>query len=247
MKEERIVIADGKEYIVVISDETEALLAAKAARRAIVGLWDRNAANDLSAAGYLVESLEDVDEVFLEKVVRRNFGLPWIIGETKRLIIREFQLEDARKIPGEESDTEADQVFSTPGKLAEYIRCQYGFYEYGIWALVDKASGQIIGKAGVTNWEEDVQNEDGGLSADQWPSLELGYHIFCPYRGQGYATEACREILKIVKAQWENCRIYAKIDASNEASIGVINSCGFKPEGRTYSGALRYSYPCAGN
>ena len=236
MKIERTVTIDGTEYGIVISDETEALLAAKAAGRAIIGLLEaeeeciiqeamdsvgvrccrKREERDLSAASYLVESLDDVDELLVEQVVRRHLGLPWIIAETDRLIIREFQVEDAELVLREETD----------------------FYEYGIWALIEKASGRLVGKAGLSNPEStEVEDEDRMV-------LEIGYHIFQPYRRQGYAVEACQAILQYAGEQWDDCRIYAKIDASNEASICVAKACGFTPPDQACNGALRYSYPC---
>lgn len=243
MREERTVTIDKTEYTVVISDETEALLAAKAAGRAIIGLWRKGGMDGaVTGADYLAESLEAVDEEYLEQVVRRTFGMPWIIGETRRLLIREFCLEDAKMVPRETTDTEEDMVFYTPEKLRDYIRCQYGFYEYGIWALIEKETGILIGKAGVFAFDEEESSET--------LSLELGYHIFEPYRRKGYGAEACREIVRIVKGQTDGreeppygpCRIYAKIDASNEASIKVIQACGFKRLNQRYTEAGRCMY-----
>lgn len=232
MRIERTIKIGGIEYGIVISDETEALLAAKAAGRAVLGLLGRT-----KEASYLVESLDDLDDQFLERVVRRHYKMPWIIAETERLVIREFQLEDIPMILKEDTDTDADRIFYDKDTLAEYIRCQYGFYEFGIWALMDKETGVIVGKAGLTAWEDMDRQQDT-------VQLELGYHIFTPYRRKGYAVEACRAILAYTREQWENCRIYAKIDASNEASIRVIESCGFISLNRTCNGAWQYSYPC---
>lgn len=247
MKIERTVRIDREEYIVVISDESEALLAAKAAGRAVLGLLgasEEAAFRSMPAADYLVESLEDVEEIFLEQVVRRHLGLPWIIAETERLIIREFQEADAENVIREKTDTDADRIFYEVDTLKEYICCQYRFYEFGIWALVDKKSGALVGKAGLScpeDGEFPVPLEEDG---DDRVVLELGYHIFEPYRRQGYAVEACQAILAYAREQWENCLIYAKIDASNEASIGVAKACGFTSLNRAYNGALQYSYPC---
>ena len=239
MRISQTVLIEGTEYEIVISDENEALLAAKAAGRAILGLLG----GDDVQADYLIESLEDLDAGFLERMVRRQRGLPWIIAETSHLQIREFHEADAVRVPREDTDTKADGIFSDPVALKEYIHCQYGFFEFGIWALIDKESGALVGKAGLSCPEEDRSGEEDG-SGDPVVLLELGYHIFEPYRGRGYAVEACRAILAYAREQWENCRIYAKIDASNEASIGVIKACGFILQDQTCSGALQYSYPC---
>ncbi len=116
MTEIRYVSIDGISYPVVLSDETEALLKAKADGKASVGFWDRNSGGqqDLSGASYLVEDLEDADQKFLEQVVRRHLGLPWKIVETRRLQIREFAEEDADQVPKEAEDGSADEIFYTP-------------------------------------------------------------------------------------------------------------------------------------
>lgn len=254
MREERTITIDGQVHIVVISDEKKALLDAAASGRAIIGFWDRSLPpTDLSPAQYVVECPEDVDDTYLEQVVRRKLGLPWIIGETERLLIREFTMDDIFQVVREEGDTAADEVFAEPEKLREYIRCQYGFYEYGIWALVRKSDGQLVGKAGVTN-VPDAQSVRGHQELrfhqelryhqelqyhqepryDQEPGVEMGYHIFHPYRNRGYAVEACQEILTYASSHLD-CPIYAKIDASNEASIRVAVKCGFQLIQQIYS------------
>lgn len=265
MREEREVWVEGTRYPVIISDEKEALLAANAAGRAIIGLWRRTPEpsedeereadggqqeraiwQDLSPARYLAESIEDLEPEYLERVVRRTFGMPWKIGETRRLIIREFETKDSCHVPPEPEDTEADRIFSRPDLLEEYIRFQYGFYEYGIWALTEKESGKLVGKAGVADleidWSQWELTEEGQPEEEQPErALELGYHIFAPFRACGYASESCREIIRYMRRQFP-CRIYAKIDASNEASIRVARSCGLKLIGRRYTGAGRWQY-----
>ena len=224
-----------KAYPVVVSDERKALLAAKAAGRAFVGLIhleeygggsqkeerteksqtsellrtenqpvekaaEGKTANDIWDAEYLATP-DAICPEYLERIVRRHIGLPWIITETDRLLIREFTMEDIAGMPEEpdvwftQEEREADQVFYDAEKLKAYIKGQYRFYEYGIWALVRKTDGRIIGKAGLSNAKEreavraDVPDEE----------LKLGYHVFHPYRRQGYAEEACRAILDYAK------------------------------------------------
>ena len=88
MREIRYAAVNGKEIPVLISDENEALLAARAAGGAIVGLWSGEGRG--TAAPYAVEALSDVTEEFLERAARRHLGLPWRICETRRLLVRDF-------------------------------------------------------------------------------------------------------------------------------------------------------------
>ena len=65
MQETRYAVVDGEKIPVLLSDENEALLAAKAAGRAIVGLWREDTQGDeWCAADTLIADVEDADEVF---------------------------------------------------------------------------------------------------------------------------------------------------------------------------------------
>ena len=95
MQEWKIAYVNNREVPVLISDEKEALLAAKAAGRAIVGLWrPEQAMDEISAANYVVENVDDATEEYLERVARRHLGWPWRICETERLVIREMFADD---------------------------------------------------------------------------------------------------------------------------------------------------------
>lgn len=75
----------------------------------------------------------------------------------------EFTLDDIPQMPEEpdvwytEEERTADRIFYDREKLKAYIKSQYRFYEYGIWAVIRKVDGVIVGKAGLTNPEESVQ------------------------------------------------------------------------------------------
>lgn len=210
----------GMSYTVVISDESEALLAALAAGSAVVGLWHPGMGQNLTMADYLVERPEDADRQFLEKVVRRTNGLPLLIAETERLQIREFQLSDVGQVPAEPEDRDDDRIFACRDMLEAYIGSQYGFFEYGIWALTEKESGRLIGKAGIAG---SVQPESQTKSG-----LELGYHIFRPYRNQGYAYEACLAIVRYVEQEFTPRYLYIKTASANKESVRLARKLGFK-------------------
>ena len=118
---------------------------------------------------------------------------------TGRLIIREFRASDS--LPAEEKE------FSTPELLSSYIACQYRFYECGLWALEERATGKIVGKAGIT---------DG----------ELGYHIYSEYRRRGFGEEACRAILSWAKKEGLD-RISVRIKPDNTPSLLLAEKLGF--------------------
>lgn len=263
MTEEREVWVENSRYRVVLSDERATLLAAKAAGRVVVGLLHRagedQAGNsvwapgeDLSCARYLTEAVQ-ADPVFLERVVRREKGLPWVIAESKRLVIREFVPGDASRVMREAEDTEADAVFCTPELLKSYIRDQYGFYECGMWAVIRKEDGALLGKAGIVPGGNGGATEKAGIvpgenegatekagivpggneSVPGETILELGYHIFAPYRRQGYGKEACRLILGYVGKEYLTddagvIVVQARTEPGNTASIRLLRTLGFE-------------------
>ena len=92
MREYRTVLVDGIKHTVLISDEQEALLAAQAAGRAVLGLWDPKKPQDAPwGIPFLAEKEVPVDPDFLERAVRRQKGLPWMISRTKRLLCGNFR------------------------------------------------------------------------------------------------------------------------------------------------------------
>ena len=149
--------------------------------------------------------MEAADDMLLEKAVRRQYGLPWIIAQTKRLLIREFTKDDPLEA---ESADDGDGVFSDRARREDYIDNQYRFHECGLWALVLKKSGLIIGKAGIT-------------------AGELGYHIYGPFRGRGYAFEACSAILGYAEEELGLRHVRIKTGEGNEASVRLAEALGF--------------------
>lgn len=223
---EKEITVEGTVFQVTISDDHQALLRAYAKGRAVIGLWNRGKKNQcLTPARYVVESPEDIDHAFLERVVRRRENLPWQIAVTDRLIIREFVPEDCFHIPREPDGGEDSRIFWQEESLKDYIKCQYGFYEYGIWAVVEKMTGRLVGKAGISNMELPLQDTP----------VELGYHIFSSYRGQGYGKEACHAILHYSVTAVSK-RVYARIDPCNVPSVALIKKLGFRLADQTHSG-----------
>lgn len=208
----RHITVEGRTYPVLISDDSEALHAAYAAGGAIIGIWkeaEEGRAVDYSCCLYMVTEPELVDERMLSRTVRRRKGMPWIIGETNRLLIREFKKDDPLETADQTwiSEERAD-VFTDRIRRDVYIDSQYRFYECGLWALVDRATKTIVGKAGIT----------GG---------ELGYHIYPAFRRQGYAKEGCEKILAYARDEMELKELFLKTNRENYPSISLAAHLGF--------------------
>ena len=229
MREIRCVTLDHEEIPVLISDEKEALLAAKAAGGAIVGLWDpEKRGQDLSDAAYLITDLCDADEAYLIKVVKRQRGLPWVIGTTDRLLIREFIMEDLPRL-----DLLASEKISRE-RFESYLRCQYPFYGFGYYALLEKETGVLVGTAGFCNAAEEA-DQDTLVFEKVFPdgdgALDMGYHIFPEYRRQGYALEATRFLLRY--AEEEECvrKVILRIRKENIPSLKLAGKLSFRQVG----------------
>lgn len=155
----------------------------------------------------IIEGFDEVDADFLEKMFQRGRGIPWTIAETERLILREFSVEDHCHI--------FPEISTDPEFTSKYIENMYGIFGYGIWAVVLKETGQIIGRAGVY----DCSALDG---------FELGYAIDSPFRQKGYAHEACGAALDFAENRLGLKEIYALIEPANQESIRVALSLGFR-------------------
>jgi ribosomal-protein-alanine N-acetyltransferase len=114
-----------------------------------------------------------------------------VILETARLILREFVPEDAGALAQVISDPETMRFYPAPytgTQVEEWIernRRRYKSDGAGLWAMVLKSTGEMIGDCGLTR-----QEVDGEIL------YEIGYHLRRDLWGQGLATEAaivCRE------------------------------------------------------
>lgn len=115
------------------------------------------------------------------------------ILETNRIILREFCIDDVDTLSVVLSDPETMCFYPSrcdrAGVEAWIARnmSRYVKNGHGLWAMILKTSGELIGDCGPT-----VQEVDG---IDE---VELGYHLRRDHRGNGLATEAacaCRDFV----------------------------------------------------
>ena len=57
--------------------------------------------------------------------------------------------------------------------------------------------------------------------------VEISYYTFQEYEGKGYATLACKELIKIAKFQNPGLVIYAKTAPEENASTRILSKNGF--------------------
>ena len=114
-----------------------------------------------------------------------------IVLETSRLQLREFVSEDIDALEKILSDPITMQHYPAPysrEEVTEWIernRRRYQKDGHGLWAMVLKLSGELIGDCGLAMQNVEGQNE-----------IEIGYHVRRDLWKQGFATEAasaCRD------------------------------------------------------
>jgi len=113
------------------------------------------------------------------------------ILETERLLLREFVPSDADALALVLSDPETMKYYPAPidrdgiQRWIERNLRRYAEDGVGLWAMVLKATGEMLGDCGIIR--QHVEGEH---------LYEIGYHLRRDHWGQGLATEAaiaCRE------------------------------------------------------
>lgn len=103
-------------------------------------------------------------------------------------------------------------------QLHSYITIRYPLFEYGLWTIVDKTTGTVLGRAGIEELPETYEHLSGGP--------ELSYLIGKEYRGRGIATEACQAILRYAAKELEMKRIYLRTSRENIPSQKLAEKLG---------------------
>lgn len=146
-----------------------------------------------------------------------------IIAETDRLILREMTDDDfpglCRVLQDEEVTYAYGRVY-TDDEIRFWLDEQYRRYAedgYGMWAVVLKETGGMVGHAGIC-WqrygEEDVP--------------EIGYMFDKAFWGNGYATEAANACRDYAFRTLKLKKVYSIIRTDNMASRSVARKNGMR-------------------
>lgn len=196
---------------------------------------EKNREETFPGAVYAVEKLEETDFTSLDMAYRRLTGLPWEILTTGRCIVRETTVEDVDsfyRIYAEPSVTEyMEDLFPDRDEeiayVESYIETVYAFYGYGMWTVLEKKSGAVVGRAGIS-WREG------------YDLPELGFVIGVPWQEQGYAYEVCRAILDYAKEELEMTKVQALVRPENGKSLKLCEKLGFVCGGETEPDGIRH-------
>lgn len=188
-------------------------------------LHEANKGESYEEIPYAVTSLDGVTISYIEKIYRRFRDIPWTILETERCILREITEDDLEELyevyadpsvslytEGLYEDRDLERAY-----IKDYIQKVYRFCGYGIWAVIQKGSGRMIGRAGLA-------------CRDGFDTPELGYVIAVPYQRQGYAAEVCRAVLNYAVSELGFQQIRVVFTKENEASFQLCKKLGFQKE-----------------
>lgn len=156
---------------------------------------------------------------------------------TRRLTLRQFVHEDWRAMHEHYSDpvctrhtlgralSEGESWRTMASLLGHWVLRGYGPY-----ALVEKASGRVIGTAGL--WYP-----------NDWPEPEIKWALTRRYWGQGFASEAVRAIQREVAPYCSAQPLISFIHSENAASIRLALAVGARLERETqFRGASWHVY-----
>lgn len=147
--------------------------------------------------------------------------------ETERLRLRAFRGDDFEDYARFMGDAETMRfIFGEPldrEKAWRSLAGVLGHWQlrgFGLWALEEKGTGALVGRAGL-------------IQPEGWPGLEAGWLIDRRRWGEGFATEAARKALDFAFESLRAEHIISLIHPKNKASIRVAEKIGESFEGRT--------------
>ena len=147
---------------------------------------------------------------------------------TERLVLRAFREDDTEPLFQLMQDPEVvryigDRQVPTRQEVWRAIAGWIGHWalrEYGLWAVDDRESGELVGRIGLINPVD-------------WPGPEVGYTIGKRWWGRGLATEGARAAMDWGFENRGFDELISLIDPANTASIGVARKLGEHLKGET--------------
>jgi RimJ/RimL family protein N-acetyltransferase len=146
--------------------------------------------------------------------------------QTQHLILRHFTLDDAEaylplislpEIIRYTGDTPATSI----GEAREILRTRplndYAVHGYGRMAVIEKASGRLVGFSGLKYVAE-------------LGEVDIGYRFLPDCWGKGYATESARMLMEEGTREFGIRRIVGTVHPENPASGRVLEKLGLRFE-----------------
>ena len=163
------------------------------------------------------------------------------------MLIRPLRLEDADALARLYGDPDVRRYFpdgtlttdETKEELEWFIDVYDRRYGLGLWATLERETGEFIGRCGLIPWRAlPPYNAQLVLTyADETPDVdamyevELAYLLAKEYWGRGLATEAAQAIVAYAVEHLTLSRLICLIDPDNVASMRVAAKIGMSAYG----------------
>ncbi|HEY3765402.1 MAG TPA: GNAT family N-acetyltransferase [Gaiellales bacterium] len=115
------------------------------------------------------------------------------------------------------------------GVLRRHAGAPAGTERFGVWVMIERRSGSVVGDVGFH-----APPDDAG-------TIEVGYSVIPSRRRRGYATEAAAALVGWARSEPSIHVIVAGCDAGNLPSIRTLERIGFHRTGEA-SGEIRWRH-----
>lgn len=227
---------EGHRGVLYLTDDAGTARGLREAGEAVlIYLHPGNRDQDFSGFLFAVEDPEDLEPEYIERAYRRLKGLPWNILRTARCLIRETIPEDVEsfyQIYSHPAITEYmeglyPEVEEERQYVRDYIEKVYTFFGFGVWTVIERESGAVIGRAGFSYREG-------------FDEPELGFIIGVPWQRRGYAEEVCRAVLAYGWSALEFRQVQALVEPENIPSVRLCEKLGFRKAENVNVGEKEY-------
>ncbi len=152
------------------------------------------------------------------------------VFETPRLQFRHLDRADFDDLFRMYCDVEIRRYFPDGVRSAEETLEELEYFleghpkdrRLGLWAVVEKSSGQFVGRCGLLPWE-----------IDGVPEIEIAYMIDKSRWREGFGSEAARGLVSYAFNCISIPKVIALIDPEHEASIRTARNGGLSFEKET--------------
>lgn len=147
--------------------------------------------------------------------------------DTERLLLRGWGENDLDAWAAIATDAETMRWVGFPRGMNRedawrHIAYLVGHWElrgFGLWAVKERESGQLVGRVGL-------------IYPEGWPGLEVGWLIARAHWGKGYAPEAARASMEWARDELGATHLISLVADDNERSARVAQKLGMDVEGR---------------
>ncbi|MBP5660490.1 MAG: GNAT family N-acetyltransferase [Lachnospiraceae bacterium] len=206
----------------------------KAGGKALAVVEEGASGTDFAGAEYLCSDVFKAEFKYFDEVWHRFNDLPMTILKTRRLILRETVEADVDSFYEMYKDPRITEftegLYDNPEEEKEYVRQYrekvYKVSIFGIYTVIGKKDGAIIGRVGTT-------------IRDGFDEVEVGFVIGTAYQRKGYAFEAMKAILKRMDGFGEKKR-FALVMPGNISSQKLLAKLSFAKVDEITVGGIRY-------